>query len=95
MLTGANLDMKRSLDGALVQISRPSQTQTSRQIASASVIGVTSTNGEKKEKGKTCTLQQTSKSVFSYYYHVKGGKKNEKEKQEEKKLSRAAFVKLE
>lgn len=50
MLTGADLDTKHSLDGALVQISSPSQTQTSRQIAWANVIGVTSSNEKKKGK---------------------------------------------
>lgn len=79
MLTGADLDTKRSLDGALVQISLPSQTQTSRQIAWVNVIGVTSAREKKKktrERKPTRSPHQTSgRSRFSHYYHVKGGKK--------------------
>ena len=79
MLTGADLDTKRSLDGALVQISLPSQTQTSRQIAWANVIGVTSPYEKKKEKRKkewkkerkketlTRSPQQTSGSSRLYF----------------------------
>lgn len=79
MLTEADLDRKRSLDGALVQISLPSQTQTSRQIAWVNVIGVTSARGKKKrntrKKALTTANFREFSLIFSHYHHVKGGKK--------------------
>lgn len=66
MLTGADLDTKHSLDGALVQISLPSQTQTSRQIAWVNVIGVTSTHmKEKKKHAHPSKLQGVLAYIFS------------------------------
>lgn len=108
MLTGADLDTKRSLDGALVQISLPSQTQTSRQIAWANVIGVTSPHEKKKKKEReeerekkhtltTANFRQLT-LIFSHYYHEKGGKRKKKKtagrKQGAEKVSRAGFAKL-
>lgn len=109
MLTGADLDTKRSLDGALVQISLPSQTQTSRQIAWANVIGVTSPHEKKKKKEREEEREKKPNTlttanfreltlIFSHYYHEKGGKRKKKKtagrKQGAEKVSRAGFAKL-
>lgn len=86
------MDMKHCLDGALVQISLSSQTQTSRQIAWVNVIGVTS--GEKKERKKntltTANFREFS-LIFSHNYHVKGGKKR-RESGELKKSAELALL---
>lgn len=68
MLTGADLDTTHSLDGALVQISFPSQTQTSRQIAWANVIGVTSSNKKKKKDRKKHARHSKLHGVFTYIF---------------------------
>lgn len=65
MLTGADLETKLSLDGALVQISFPSQTQTSRQIACANVIGVTR---KKKTEKNPNMLTATDFREFSLIF---------------------------
>lgn len=76
MLTVVDLDTKRSLDVALVQISLPSQTQTSRQIACANVISVTSLH---KKNTHTHTLTTANfrglPLIFCHYYHLKSGTK--------------------
>lgn len=96
MLTGADLDTKHSLDGALVQISLPSQTQTSRQIAWANVIGVTSPNKKEKEKNKTKNTLSTAtfrefSLIFSHYYHEKGGTKKKREEELKKSAELASL----
>jgi len=73
------LDTKRSLDGVLVQINLPSQTQTSRQIAWVNVIGITSAHKKEEEeedeeekgkkKKKKFSPQQTS-SVLAYIFSL-------------------------
>lgn len=94
MLTGHDLDTKHSLDGALVQISLPSQTQTSRQIAWVNVICVTSTQKSTRKKNTLTPVNFWEFSlIFSHYYHVKGGRKNSR-KWDAKKLSSAGFAKL-
>lgn len=71
MLTEADLDRKRSLDGALVQISLPSQTQTSRQIAWVNVIGVTSARGKKKKKHKKESAHHSKlQGVLTYIFSL-------------------------
>lgn len=84
------MDTERSLDGVLVQINLPSPTQTSRQIAWANVIGVTSTQKkerekerERKKKRNHCKLQAALAYIFSLLscekWHTKKKKKDEKE----------------
>lgn len=90
MLTGADLDTKHSLDRALVQISLPSQTQTSRQIAWVNVIGVTSTHTHKKSMLTPANFREFS-LIFSHYYHVKGGKKTVKKEKLKKSAAPASL----
>lgn len=84
MLTGADLDTTHSLDGALVQISFPSQTQTSRQIAWANVIGVTSSNKKKKRKTEKSMLAIANYMEFLLIFsnHFSGEKWQQKSKEE-------------
>lgn len=70
MLTGADLDTKHSLDGALVQISLPSQTQTSRQIAWANVISVTSPHKKEKERKKKHAQHSNLQGVLAYIFSL-------------------------
>lgn len=70
MLTGADLDTMRTLQWVLVQIKISSQTKTSRQIACANVIGVTSAHEKKKEskEGRKNTLPTLNFIEFSVIF---------------------------
>ncbi len=92
MLTGGDLDTKRSLGRALEQISFPSQTQTSRQIACAKCDRRNKKKGRNKHNTFTTADFREFSLIFSHYYHEKGGKKEEKAGP--KKVSRACFAKL-
>ena len=96
MLTGADLDTKRSLDGVLVQISLSSQTQTSRQIAWVNVIGVTSARGKKQNK-KESAHRSKLQGVLAYIFSLLSCERWQKKKSEElkRKVSKAGFAKLE
>lgn len=83
MLTGADLDTTHSLDGALVQISFPSQTQTSRQIAWANVIGVTSSNKKKRKTEKSMlAIANYMEFLLIFSNHFSGEKWQQKSKEE-------------
>lgn len=102
MLTGADLDTKHSLDEALVQISLPSQTQTSRQIAWVNVIGVTSPPKKikrKKEGEKNPRHAHHSKlqGVLVYIFPLLSWERWQKKKRRKQGagiVSRAGFAKL-